>query len=41
MDAAHNLELMYYYANRKVWLVKPDSLPAAVLPYPTYPLDGH
>jgi hypothetical protein len=34
MDAAHNLELMHFYANRKVWLVEPDSLPAAVLPYP-------
>jgi hypothetical protein len=37
MDAAHNLELMHYYANRKVWLVEPDSLPAAVLPYPITP----
>jgi hypothetical protein len=34
MDTAHNLDLMHYYANRKVWLVEPDSLPAAVLPYP-------
>jgi hypothetical protein len=34
MDAAHNLELVHYYANRKVWLVEPDSLPAAVFPYP-------
>ncbi|MGC2160808.1 MAG: hypothetical protein WA634_02765, partial [Silvibacterium sp.] len=34
MDAAHNLELMHYYPNRKVWLVEPDSLPAKVLPYP-------
>jgi hypothetical protein len=37
MDAAHNLELMHYYANRTVWLVEPDSLPAAVLPYPAAP----
>jgi hypothetical protein len=34
MDAAHNSELMHYYANRRVWLVEPDSLPATVLPYP-------
>jgi hypothetical protein len=34
MDSAHNLELMRYYANRKVWLIEPDSLPATVLPYP-------
>jgi hypothetical protein len=35
MDAAHNLELMHYYPDRKVWLVEPDMLPATVLPYPT------
>jgi len=34
MGATHNLELLQYYANRKVWLVEPDSLPAVVLPYP-------
>jgi hypothetical protein len=34
MDAAHNLELMHYYAGRKVWLVEPDSIPAVVSPYP-------
>jgi hypothetical protein len=34
MDAAHNLELMNYYRNRKVWLVEPDSIPAKVQPYP-------
>jgi hypothetical protein len=34
MDRAHNLELLHYYPNRKVWLVEPDSLPATVLPYP-------
>ena len=34
MDGPHNLELMHYYANRKVWLVEPDSLPAVVSPYP-------
>ena len=33
MDSAHNLELLHYYMNRKVWLVEPDSLPATVLPY--------
>jgi hypothetical protein len=37
MDAAHNLELMRYYPDRKVWLVEPDTLPAAVLPYPISP----
>jgi len=37
MDAPHNLELMHYYANRKMWLVEPDSLPAAVSPYPATP----
>jgi hypothetical protein len=35
MDAAHNLELMHYYPDRKVWLVEPDMLPATILPYPT------
>ena len=34
MDSAHNLELLYYSPNRKVWLVEPDMLPATVLPYP-------
>ena len=34
MASAHNLELLHYYPKRKVWLVEPDSLPAAVLPYP-------
>ena len=34
MDRAHNLELLYYSPNRKVWLVEPDMLPATVLPYP-------
>jgi hypothetical protein len=37
MDAAHNLELMHYYPDRKVWLVEPDSLPAVVSPYPDVP----
>jgi hypothetical protein len=40
MDEAHNMELMNYYANRKVWLVEPDSLPAVVLPYPAAPASG-
>jgi len=35
MDAPHNLELMRYYPNRQVWLVEPDSIPAAVSPYPS------
>ncbi len=34
MDRADNLELMHYYADRKVWLVEPDTLPAVVAPYP-------
>ncbi len=34
MDQADNLELMHYYADRKVWLVEPDTLPAVVTPYP-------
>jgi hypothetical protein len=34
MDAAHNLELIHYYPDRKVWLVDPDLLPATGLPYP-------
>jgi hypothetical protein len=33
IDAAHNLELMHYYSDRKVWLVQPDSVPAKVSPY--------
>ena len=33
MNATHNLELMHYYPDRKVWLVEPDMLPATVLPY--------
>jgi len=37
MDAAHNLELMGYYRDRKVWLVEPDSIPAVVTPYPATP----
>ena len=40
MDEAHNVELMHYYANRKVWLVEPDSLPASVLPYPMAATSG-
>jgi hypothetical protein len=40
MDEAHNVELMHYYANRKVWLVEPDSLPASVLPYPMASTSG-
>jgi len=33
MGSAHNLELLHYYPYRKVWLVEPDSIPAAVSPY--------
>ena len=28
---------MHYYASRKVWLVEPDSQPAAVMPYQATP----
>jgi hypothetical protein len=35
MDGAHNLELVHYYPDRKVWLVEPDALPAVVMPYPS------
>ena len=35
MDAAHNLELMHYYGERKAWLVEPDAIPARISPYPT------
>ena len=34
MGAADNLELMRYYADRKAWLVEPDSIPARLTPYP-------
>ena len=33
MDAANNLELMHYYADRKVWLVDPDVKPTVAIPY--------
>jgi len=34
MDAAGNAKLLSYYADRKAWLVEPDSDPPAVSPYP-------
>jgi hypothetical protein len=34
MDPANNVELIRYYKDRKVWLVKPDSQPISVSPYP-------
>jgi hypothetical protein len=34
MDAASDLQLMRYYQDRKVWLVEPDRMPAAITPYP-------
>jgi hypothetical protein len=34
MDPEDNLELIHYYANRKVWLAEPDTTPAKLLPYP-------
>jgi hypothetical protein len=33
MDPANNVELIRYYKDRKVWLVEPDSEPAAISPY--------
>ena len=33
MGPTYNSELLHYYANRKVWLVEPDSIPAVVSPY--------
>jgi hypothetical protein len=33
MDVAHDQELLNYYADRKVWLVQPDSLPPTISPY--------
>ncbi len=35
MDPVDNEELIHHYANRKVWLVEPDAIPAKVSPYPT------
>jgi hypothetical protein len=34
MSPEDNLELIRYYANRKVWLVEPDTIPARLSPYP-------
>ena len=34
MGTSNNLELTHYYANRKVWLVEPDAMPARISPYP-------
>lgn len=34
MDAANDLELMHYYKDRRAWLVRMDTQPATVLPYP-------
>ncbi len=34
MDPVDNMELIHYYAHRKVWLVEPDTIPARVSPYP-------
>jgi len=34
MNAAGNAELLRYYADRRAWLVEPDSDPPAVSPYP-------
>ncbi len=37
MDPEDNLELIHYYANRKAWLVEPDTIPARLSPYPIPP----
>ena len=34
MDAANDLDLVHYYKDRKVWLVRMDTEPATVTPYP-------
>ena len=34
MDIANDLDLMHYYKDRKVWLVRMDLEPASVAPYP-------
>jgi hypothetical protein len=34
LDPASNLELIRYYKDRKVWLVRTDTQPATVSPYP-------
>jgi hypothetical protein len=34
MGPADNMELIRYYAGRKVWLVEPDAVPASMSPYP-------
>jgi hypothetical protein len=34
MDAANNRELMEYYGLRKAWLIKMDTQPATITPYP-------
>lgn len=34
MDAANDLDLMHHYKDRKVWLVRMDTEPATVTPYP-------
>jgi hypothetical protein len=33
-DPAGNGDLIHYYADRKVWLVEPDAIPARISPYP-------
>ncbi|MGH9560500.1 MAG: hypothetical protein ACRD3S_03515, partial [Terracidiphilus sp.] len=35
MGYGSNQELIRYYANRKVWLVEPDAIPARISSYPT------
>jgi hypothetical protein len=37
MGPTHNLELLHYYANRKVSMVVPGSIPAVVSPYASPP----
>ena len=34
MDAANNLDLLHYYKDRTPWLIRMDTEPATVAPYP-------
>jgi len=41
MDGAANLDLIRFYADRKVWLVQPETQPVAVRPYPALSAEIH
>jgi hypothetical protein len=40
MDAVHNAELIEFYNDRKIWLVKPDSDLPKITPYPSLELSA-